>query len=39
MYTSAGFEAVGIRKNYYRSPAEDAVVMTADISPDDRCEK
>lgn len=32
LYTSAGFEALGVRKNYYRSPTEDAVVMRADLS-------
>ena len=27
LYKGAGFEVVGVRKNYYRSPDEDAVLM------------
>jgi ribosomal-protein-alanine N-acetyltransferase len=27
MYHRAGFAAVSVRKDYYRMPAEDAVVM------------
>lgn len=27
LYASVGFQTVGIRKNYYRSPTEDAVLM------------
>ena len=28
LYRSCGFEAVGRRKNYYRNPTEDALLMT-----------
>lgn len=31
LYAAHGFEAAGRRKNYYRSPAEDALVMTLDF--------
>ena len=31
LYQKLGFEAVGVRKNYYRFPAEDAVVMKKTI--------
>ena len=27
LYTKMGFEAVGIRKNYYRNPREDALIL------------
>lgn len=27
LYTAVGFHTVGIRKNYYKSPTEDAIVM------------
>lgn len=32
LYTSAGFETLGVRKNYYHSPKEDALIMGADIT-------
>lgn len=32
LYTSAGFEVLGVRKNYYRSPVEDALIMGADLA-------
>ena len=28
LYTAAGYEPVGRRKNFYRSPTEDAILMT-----------
>lgn len=28
LYEKCGFQTVGVRKNYYRNPAEDAVLMT-----------
>lgn len=28
LYTSCGFEEVGLRKNFYRDPQEDALIMT-----------
>jgi ribosomal-protein-alanine N-acetyltransferase len=31
MYQRAGFATVSVRKDYYRTPAEDAVVMTFDL--------
>ena len=31
MYHRAGFATVSVRKDYYRMPAEDAVVMTFDL--------
>ena len=31
MYHRAGFATVSVRKDYYRTPAEDAVVMTLDL--------
>lgn len=31
MYHRAGFATVSVRKDYYRMPAEDAVVMTLDL--------
>lgn len=32
LYASAGFKLLGVRKNYYRSPKEHALVMGADIT-------
>lgn len=31
LYESLGFAAVGVRRNFYRDPAEDGVVMTLTI--------
>ena len=31
LYEGVGFKAVGVRKNFYRYPAEDAVIMTAEV--------
>lgn len=31
LYKKNGFEKTGIRKNYYKSPVEDALLMNADI--------
>ena len=31
LYASAGFKLLGVRKNYYRSPKEHALVMGADL--------
>lgn len=31
MYHRAGFATVSVRRDYYRTPAEDAVVMTFDL--------
>ena len=28
LYEGAGFRRVGVRKNFYTAPAEDAVLMT-----------
>ena len=28
LYASMGFEEIGLRKNFYRSPTEDALIMT-----------
>lgn len=33
LYESLGFEAVGTRKNFYRHPTEDALLMRASILP------
>ena len=33
MYERLGFEAVGVRKNYYREPVEDAKIMTRRLAP------
>jgi ribosomal-protein-alanine N-acetyltransferase len=35
LYASRGFRQVGRRRRYYRSPAEDALVMRASLLPDD----
>ncbi len=32
LYTSFGFAEVGVRRNYYRLPAEDAILMFYDAS-------
>lgn len=31
LYNSVGFEAVGIRKNFYEKPSEDAIIMKYEI--------
>lgn len=31
LYKSLGFEEIGVRKNYYRNPIENAVLMKKDI--------
>ena len=31
LYTAAGYEPVGRRKNFYRSPTEDAILMTLQL--------
>ena len=33
MYERLGFEVVGVRKNYYKEPAEDAKIMTRRLAP------
>jgi len=33
MYERVGFEVVGERRNYYRQPVEDALVMTMRLAP------
>lgn len=33
LYERAGFRVVGARRGYYRSPAEDALVMRLEIGP------
>lgn len=30
LYTSMGFEEVGLRRNFYRDPAEDGLILTCD---------
>ena len=30
LYSSMGFEEVGLRKNFYRDPVEDALILTCD---------
>ncbi len=35
LYSSLGFREVGIRKNYYSLPREDAILMNLEISPDE----
>ena len=32
LYGSMGFESVGIRKNYYRNPREDALILRKEWS-------
>jgi ribosomal-protein-alanine N-acetyltransferase len=34
LYASRGFEEIGRRRNYYRRPVEDALVLRRDASPD-----
>jgi ribosomal-protein-alanine N-acetyltransferase len=36
LYTSSGFEPVGIRPGYYNRPAEDALMMTLFLKPSER---
>ena len=36
LYTKLGFEKVGVRKNFYRLPHEDAFVMTKYIETEDK---
>lgn len=31
LYISSGFEEVGLRKNFYRSPVEDALILTKEL--------
>ena len=33
MYERFGFNVVGVRRNYYREPAEDAKIMTRRLAP------
>jgi len=33
MYEGVGFKVVGERRNYYRQPVEDALVMTMRLAP------
>ena len=33
MYERFGFAAVGVRRNYYRAPVEDAKIMTRRLAP------
>jgi ribosomal-protein-alanine N-acetyltransferase len=33
MYERFGFAVVGVRRNYYRAPAEDAKIMTRRLAP------
>lgn len=35
LYLSVGFCEVGVRKNYYRDPVEDGILMTLTIGGDD----
>ena len=32
LYLASGFSPVGVRKNYYRRPTEDAIVMRKDLN-------
>lgn len=34
LYTGRGFQTVGVRKNYYEKPTEDAILMTVFLSRD-----
>ena len=34
LYEAMGFETVGVRKNYYEKPTEDAILMTVFLSRD-----
>jgi ribosomal-protein-alanine N-acetyltransferase len=36
LYTSLGFETVGRRRNYYRAPAEDALLMDLEMTRPER---
>lgn len=36
LYQALGFHVVGLRKSYYRSPVEDAVVMRLDVQDSTR---
>ena len=38
LYRAAGFQEAGLRKNYYQNPAEDGLIMRADIGAGDRKE-
>lgn len=31
LYEAAGFQVVGVRRNYYSAPTEDAIVMRLDV--------
>lgn len=31
LYSSLGFEEIGLRKNFYRAPKEDALIMTREL--------
>lgn len=33
LYAAAGFTTLGVRRNYYRKPTEDAVTMGLDLGP------
>lgn len=35
LYKSFGFEEIGMRKNFYRNPTEDALIMTRFFNDDD----
>lgn len=32
LYSGLGFDEVGLRKNFYRSPAEDGLIMTKELT-------
>ena len=38
LYKAAGFREAGLRKNYYQNPAEDGLIMRADVGAGDRKE-
>lgn len=36
LYEKSGYKTVGRRKNYYQNPREDAILMTLELSRDER---
>lgn len=37
LYSSLGFKEISVRKNYYKSPCENAVIMLKDKKNEDTC--
>ena len=34
LYQRLGFQCIGVRRDYYQAPREDAIVMKLDLTPE-----